>query len=460
MRIEDTDRTRFVEGATENLISALNWAGLVPDEGPEAGGDFGPYFQSERTELYKKYAQELLDNGYAYIAFDTPEEMDEKRKSTGNPHLKYDASIRNEMRNSLNLDNAQVQELMDAETPHVIRLKIPEDRTFTFKDIIRGEVSFKSEQVDDQVLIKSDGFPTYHLANVVDDHLMEITHVIRGEEWLSSVPKHIYLYECFGWQAPEMAHLPLILNPDKSKMSKRDIQSLDDLPQGKVDPDVASYVKKGFEPEAIINYIALLGWNPGEGDERQIFTKEELVNEFSLERVNKAAAIFDLRKLEWVNGEHITQRDTAELVEQVKPQLAEKGLDYGSEAYLYQVVDLLKSRMLFVDQFAVLGEYFFKDPEQYDPQVVKKRWKDDSVKLILEFVDEIVKLDVFDKESIEKALHVVTERNEAGTGRLIHPVRLAVSGMGVGPGLYDMLVVLGKEAVTRRLKAGAEAITR
>ena len=463
LRIEDTDRTRYVEGATENLISALNWAGLVPDEGPENGGDYGPYYQSQRTELYVKYAEELLNKGFAYIAFDTPEEIEalrEKARLAGNPPPKYDASIRLQMRNSLALDESEVRELLDKKIPYVLRLKIPEDRTFTFNDIIRGEVSLHSSQVDDQVLIKSDGFPTYHMANVVDDHLMEISHVIRGEEWLSSVPKHLFLYECFGWEPPRMAHLPLILNPDKSKMSKRDIQSLDEMPQGKVDPDVASYIKKGFEPEAVINYIALLGWNPGQGDERQVFTKEELVQEFSLERVNKSAAIFDLRKLEWINGEHISRRDTTILADEIIPMLKAAGLEWASDYYLLQIVDVLKSRMMFREQFATLGVYFFKDPTEYDPEVIKKRWKDDSKKLLLEFVDEIAKLDVFNKGTIEHTLHKVTERNECGSGRLIHPVRLAVSGTGVGPGLYDMLEVLGKDTVMRRIRAAVDTISK
>ena len=463
LRIEDTDRTRFVEGATENLIHALEWAGLDPDEGPSNGGDYGPYFQSQRTELYIKYARELLDKGFAYYAFDTPEEIDamrEKARRAGDPPPKYDFNVRMNMRNSLTLSETQVRELLDNDTPFVIRLKIPENRTFQVDDKIRGKVSFSSAQVDDQVLIKSDGYPTYHLANIVDDHLMDITHVIRGEEWLSSVPKHLYLYECFGWQPPVMAHLPLIFNPDKSKMSKRDITSLDDMPAGKVDPDVASYIKKGYEPEALINYIALLGWNPGDGDERQIFSITDLKKEFSLERVNKAAAIFDLKKLDWINAQHISLKDTNELATEIKPQLAEKGIVPESDDYLLKVVELLKTRMQFIDQFVSMGEYFFRDPEQYDPVPVKKRWKDDSVKLILEFIAEISKLEVFDKVGMEQALNSVAERNGAGVGRIIHPIRLAVSGTGVGPGVYDMLEVLGRETVIKRLKKGIEDIPK
>lgn len=461
LRIEDTDRTRFVEGATENLIRVLDWAGLHPDEGPEQGGDFGPYFQSQRTELYKKYAQELIEKGCAYYAFDTPEELGALRaklRAAGKPPLKYNYQIRGKMRNSLSMSREDVQAALDAGEPYVIRLLIPQDRTFEFDDIVRGHVSFAGSEVDDQVLIKSDGFPTYHLANVVDDHLMQISHVIRGEEWLSSVPKHVLLYECLGWQPPKMAHLPLIFNPDGSKMSKRDIASLEELPQGKVDADVETYIKAGYEKEAIINYIALLGWNPGEGEEQEVFSLPELVERFSLERVNKSAAIFDLQKLNWINSEHIARRDVKSLAQQFKPELEKNGLAFPSDEYLEKVVGLLQTRLHFSGDFIRIGKYFFRDPDEYEPKVVRKRWKDDSQKLGLEFCDEISKLDAFTMENIEAALRQVAEKNEVGGGRVIHPVRLAVTGVGVGPGLFEILQILGKEAVIRRLKKGAEII--
>ena len=461
LRIEDTDRTRFVEGATENLMKMLEWAGLVPDEGPGYGGDYGPYFQSERTELYIKYAKELIEKGQAYYAFDTPEELDQFReelKKSGQSHFRYNFQIRDRMRNSLNMTEGEVQAEFDKGTPFVIRLLVPENKQFEFTDVIRGNVKFNSDQVDDQVLIKSDGFPTYHLANVVDDHLMKISHVIRGEEWLSSVPKHLLLYESFGWEAPVMAHLPLIFNPDGTKMSKRDIQSLSELPTGKVDPDVASYVKEGYEKEALVNYIALLGWNPGEGDDRQVFSLEELCNEFTLERVNKSAAIFDLKKLNWINSEHIAGFSSEKLVEILKSQLAEKSIEYTDDSYLFNVIELMKNRIHFSHELLKVCEYFFQDPDTFDAQVIKKRWKADSEKLLLEFCQEISKLSSFDSGDIESALRTVAERNEAGGGRIIHPVRLAVSGVGVGPGLFEMLHVLGKETVIRRLKTGVEKI--
>ena len=461
MRIEDTDRTRFVEGATENLVRVLDWAGLTPDEGPVQGGDYGPYFQSQRTDIYRKYARELVEKGYAYYAFDTPEELEQlraKAREAGEPPPRYNFEIRQRMRNSLTLSPEHVQAELDAGTPHVIRLLVPPDRTFEFDDVIRGHVTFRSSHVDDQVLLKSDGFPTYHLANVVDDHLMEISHVIRGEEWLSSVPKHLLLYEYLGWQPPVMAHLPLIFNPDGTKMSKRDITSLSDLPSGKVDPDVETYIKAGYEREAIINYIALLGWNPGKGEEQEVFTLDELIDEFSLERVNKSAAIFDLQKLNWINAQHLARTDAKVLAERSRPQLEQEGFEVPSEEYLIRVIELLKTRVHFAADFVKLGAYFFKDPEQYDPHVIKKRWKEDSKKLILEFCDEISKLEPFNAESIEAALRALAERHEVGAGRIIHPVRLAVTGVGVGPGLFDILEVLGRETIIRRLKKAAEII--
>jgi glutamyl-tRNA synthetase len=459
LRIEDTDRSRFVEGATENLIAVLNWAGLSPDEGPTQSGDVGPYFQSQRTEIYAKYAQQLIESGHAYYAFDTAEEIEQLRsraKEFNGQPPKYDATTRLAMRNSLSLPPDEVAHLLAEKTPYVIRLKIPQDHVFSFHDVIRGQVTFHSSQVDDQVLIKSDGHPTYHLAHLVDDHLMEISHVIRGEEWLSSVPKHLFLYECFGWQPPIMAHLPLIFNPDGSKMSKRDIQTLGAMPSGKVNPDVQFYIKAGYEKEAIINHIALLGWSAG--DDREVFTLKELEQNFSLERVNKSAAIFDIAKLNHLNQQHLSRKELAVLVSEIRPEIAGAGIDAGSDEYFTRVVELLQSRLHFRKEFIEMSRYFFEEPASYDLDVMQKRWKEDSPKLVLEFIDEIVKLDRFDKEAIEAALHKTVERNGVGNGRLIHPVRLAVSGIGSGPGLFDLLEVLGKERVVQRLKKAVEVI--
>ncbi|RPI03701.1 MAG: glutamate--tRNA ligase [Calditrichaeota bacterium] len=458
LRIEDTDRSRFIEGATNNIIKVLNWAGLIPDEGPEQGGGFGPYFQSQRTQLYRQFAEQLLRAGYAYYAFDTPEEIDKLRQTASERNLqpKYDSSTRMSMRNSLSLSDDQVRHNLETGIPHVIRLLIPENRTFTVHDLIRGQVTFHSSQVDDQVLIKSDGFPTYHLANVVDDHLMEISHVIRGEEWLSSVPKHLYLYECLGWNPPEMAHLPLIFNPDGTKMSKRDIQSLSALPTGKVDPDVQSYINAGYEKDAIVNHIALLGWNPG--DDRELFSLQELVDHFSLERVNKAAAIFDIPKLNHINQQHLSRKSASVLAREVLTELSARGITAQTQEYLEQVVKLMQPRLYLRNQFFEASHYFFLDPETYDADVVKKRWTENSAKYLLEFVEEIAKLELFDKNSLETALQVVASRNTVNAGQVIHPVRLAATGVGAGPGLYELLELLGKERVINRLKKAAQVI--
>jgi len=463
LRIEDTDRARYVEGATENLIEVLKWAGLLPDEGPVNGGPFSPYFQSQRTQFYRKAAEQLIESRRAYYAFDTPEElqaMRERLRSREDPNPRYNASIRGMMRNGLTMSAREVDSALHGGTPYVIRLFIPENRRISVKDVIRGEVHFDSREVDDQVLIKSDGYPTYHLANVVDDHMMEISHVIRGEEWLSSVPKHLLLYEALGWKPPVFAHLPLISNPDGSKMSKRDITSIDGSSSGKVDPDVASYLRRGYEKEALLNYIALLGWNPGEGDERQVFKLDELIGAFSLKRVNKAAAIFDRIKLDWLNAEHLKTEETGKLIVRLKPGLAKLRWPEVSDLYLGRVIELMKSRLHFFDDFFQYADYFFIDPERYDQAVVKKRWKDDSAKLLLEFCDEISKLNLYCAEALEETLRKLAEKHDVGGGRIIHPVRLAVSGVGVGPSLFEMLEVLGKERVTRRLRRGAEEIPK
>lgn len=461
LRIEDTDRTRYVEGAVENMINALEWAGIIPDEGPEQSGDFGPYYQSERTNLYKQYAQELIERGHAYYAFDTPEELEAGRlaaKEAKQMQPRYNALTRNRKRNSLSLDKAKVDALFENNAPYVIRLQVPQDQTIEFNDIVRGLVSFNSNEVDDQILLKSDGFPTYHLANVVDDYLMKISHVIRGEEWLSSVPKHLLLYKYLGWEPPQMAHLPLIFNPDGTKMSKRDITSLSDLPTGKVDPDVQTYIREGIEKEALVNYIALLGWNPGKGEEQEVFSLDQLVQEFSLERVNKSAAIFDLKKLEWLNGQHIFCKDATTLANQLKPIVTDAGYEIPSDNYFLSVVKLLQTRLHFSKDILSMGFYFFTDPVEYDLKAIKKRWKTDSLNLLVEFIERISKLDLFDAQNIEKELLAIAEKNEVGNGKIIHPIRLAVTGVSFGAGLYETLEVLGKETVLRRLYRGIEII--
>jgi len=461
LRIEDTDRSRYVEGATENIIDVLKWAGIEPDEGPNWDGKYGPYFQSERLDIYRQYANQLVDQGYAYYAFDTAEELEQMRadlRTADDPMPRYNYRVRQKMKNSLTLSAKDVQSRLDAGEAYIIRLLIPEGRVFVFEDVIRGTVSIDSTEVDDQVLLKSDGFPTYHLANVVDDHLMEISHVIRGVEWLVSVPKHLLLYEYLGWQPPVMAHLPLINNPDGSKMSKRHITESGDPKPGKVDPDVATYIRKGYEREALLNYVALLGWNPGEGDEREVFTLDELVQEFSLEKVNRAPAVFDIVKLNWINREHIHRRDNDTLAEQVKDELEKRGLRAFPHEYLVQVVSLMKTRIDFVHEVITKGCYFFDDPKEYDKKGVKKRWHSDASKYLMEYAVALESLQEFSTITTDEALRSVADRNHVSAAKIIHPVRLAVTGTTAGPGLFELLQVLGKEIVIRRLKKAAQEI--
>jgi glutamyl-tRNA synthetase len=442
LRIEDTDRSRFVEGATENLIAMLEWAGLDYDEGPQKGGPLGPYVQSERLSVYRQHAQKLLDTGKAYFAFDTPEELGQMRKDQERMGIspKYD-------RRALQLTSGEVQAKLEAGEPAVIRMKVPDGRTIVVDDIIRGRVEIASDLVDDQVLLKSDGYPTYHLANVVDDHLMEVSHVIRGEEWLSSTPKHVLLYEYFGWELPQFAHLPLLLNPDKSKLSKR---------QG--DVAVEDYKKKGYLPEALVNFVAFLGWNPG--DEREVFSLDELIQEFSLERVGKAGAVFNLEKLNWLNFQHLRKKPDNEVLAMLKGHLEEAAIGSGewSDRYLLSVISAMRERVTFIKDFTENGLYFFRPPDEYDPGVVMKRWKKESRVQLAQLLTEFSFLQSPGKEDFEAALHRTAETLKIKNSDLIHPLRLAVSGMGAGPGLYDILFILGKDETIRRIRKAIETI--
>ncbi len=437
LRIEDTDRARYVEGAEQNLLDALKWAGVAYDEGPDIGGSKGPYRQSERIELYKQYAMQLLEEGNAYYAFDTAAELDEMRKQQEKMRIpsKYD-------RRALRLTPDEVKTKFDAGVPAVIRLKVPDSRTVAFDDIVRGRVEFSSDQLDDQVLLKSDGYPTYHLANVVDDHLMEISHVIRGEEWLSSTPKHVLLYEYFGWEKPQFAHLPLLLNPDKSKLSKR---------QG--DVAVEDYKAKGYLPEALVNFVALLGWNPG--DEREIFSREELVKEFSLDRVGKSGAVFNREKLAWMNFEHLRRQPDTEVLRMLKLELAQSafGEKHFDDLYLLRVIGAMRDRVSFVKDFVEKSPYFFQAPDRLDPDVAKKRWKPESAEHLKILAEEFTRMENPTKEEYEAALHRTAEKLQVGNGALIHPLRLAVSGVGSGPGLFDILFTIGKEETIRRISS-------
>lgn len=435
LRIEDTDRARYVEGAVENLIQTLRWAGLEFDEGPGKPGTAGPYIQSERLPIYREHAAKLVESGHAYYAFDTPEELEEIRRTKDKSGV-----LQKRFRRWLELSASEVQEKLRSGAPAVVRMKVPDGETVTVNDVIRGEVQFSSDLLDDQVLLKSDGFPTYHLAVVVDDHLMRVTHVIRGEEWLPSTPKHVLLYRYFGWDLPVFAHLPLLLNPDKSKLSKR---------QG--DVAVEEYRAKGFLPEALVNFVALLGWNPG--TEQEIFSLQELMKAFSLERVGKSGAVFNIDKLNSINSIHLRGRQDSQTIklDMLKAVLDQKGWKGFSDTYLQSVIALMKERVERVEDFAKDAVYFFEDPVTYEEQSRTKNWKEGTSANLQKVKTRLQQLDKFDHAGIEEAVRSTAGSLSMGAGQLIHPLRLAITGVSKGPGLFELMAVLGKETSLRRI---------
>jgi glutamyl-tRNA synthetase len=442
LRVEDTDRNRFVDGAVENLIDTLKWVGLDYDEGPGTGGDLGPYMQSERLDIYLEYISRLISERKSYYCFCTQERLNEVREKFQKEGLQpmYD-------KHCLNLSENEVKEKLAEGIPHVVRLNVHPEKQIILNDVIRGEIVFNSSIIDDQVLIKSDGYPTYHLANVVDDHLMKITHVIRGEEWLPSTPKHIVLYDYFGWEKPVFAHLPLLLNPDKSKLSKR---------QG--DVAVEDYRSKGYLKEALINFVALLGWNFA--DDKEFYLMDELIEKFSLEGVNKAGAVFNLEKLNWLNAEHLRKKSLPELIHLLREELKStkyNGNEYTDE-FLGMVIEAMKERVSFIKEIPEKGIYLFEDPSEYDGAVIKKRWKSDSAEHLRRLADEFSKLSNPSKEDFENALRQTAESLGIDTGNLIHPLRLAVSGVGGGPGVFDICHIIGKENTLRRLYKAVEKL--
>jgi len=443
LRIEDTDRNRYVEGATEKLIDTLNWVGFDFDEGPYVGGNSEPYLQSERLKIYHEHINKLIESGKAYYCFCTQERLASLREEQQKQKLsqaKYD-------KHCLHLSKEKVEINLKSGMPKVVRLNVEPDKQIVFDDVIRGRVEFESNNIDDQVLIKSDGYPTYHLANVVDDHLMRVTHIIRGEEWLSSTPKHILLYDYFGWEKPVFAHLPLLLNPDKSKLSKR---------QG--DVAVEDYRDKGYLKEALINFVALLGWNYG--DDKEFYEMDELIEKFSLNRVHKAGAVFNLEKLDWLNAEHLRSKPDEEILVMLKNELAES--EYKdktfSDDYLLQIIETMKPRVTFLKEFINNCTYFYEAPISYDEDVVKKRWNEDSAEHLITLRNNFAKLPNPSKEDYEKALTDTAEQLNTGKGKLIHPLRLAVSGTGTGPGMYDLLFILGKDESVKRIDRAIENI--
>jgi len=462
-RIEDTDSSRFVPGAEEYIIESFRWLGIHFDEGVSFGGDKGPYRQSERREIYKKYVQQLLDADKAYIAFDTPEELEVKRNEIQN--FQYDSKTRGLMRNSLTLPREEVDRLISEGCQYVVRFKIEPGRDVLVDDLIRGEVHVKSDIIDDKVLYKSaDQLPTYHLANIVDDHLMEITHVIRGEEWLPSAPLHVLLYEAFGWSdtMPRFAHLPLLLKPDgKGKLSKRDGDRLGFpvFPLEWHDPktgDVSrGYREDGYFPEAVINFLALLGWNPG--TEQELFTLDELVPLFDITKCSKAGAKFAYEKGIWFNHEYILKKSDEEIAQLFFPMVREHCPDETLER-VRQVTAMMKDRVSFVKELWPLCSFFFVAPAAYDEKTVKKRWKEDSAKVMLELVDVLEGIDDFSLEHQEQVVHQWVEQKEYKLGNVMNAWRLTLVGEGKGPGMFDISAFLGKDETIRRMRRAVEVL--
>ncbi|MDY4411040.1 MAG: glutamate--tRNA ligase [Prevotella sp.] len=462
-RIEDTDSNRFVPGAEDYILESFNWLGIEFDEGVSFGGNYGPYRQSERRKIYKKYVQQLLDNGKAYLAFDTPEELAKKREQV--PNFQYDAHSRMEMRNSLSLPKEEVNRLLEADTQYTVRFKVEPGEEVHVNDMIRGDVCIKSDILDDKVLYKSaDELPTYHLANIVDDHLMEITHVIRGEEWLPSAPLHVLLYRAFGWEdtMPRFAHLPLLLKPEgKGKLSKRDGDRLGFpvFPLEWHDPktgEVSSgYRESGYFPEAVINFLALLGWNPG--TEQEIFSLDELVKVFDITKCSKSGAKFDYQKGIWFNHEYMLRKSDEEIANLFAPIVANNGVDEPMER-ITQVVHMMKDRVSFVKELWPLCSFFFIAPSAYDAKTVKKRWKEYSAQQMTELIGVLAGIDDFSVENQERVVEQWVADKGYKLGDVMNAWRLALVGIGKGPGMFDISAFLGKEETIRRMKAAIAAL--
>ena len=466
LRIEDTDSNRFVPGAEQYINEALQWLGIGIDEGVREGGNYGPYKQSERRDIYRKYVKQLLDDGKAYIAFDTPEELDAKRKEIAN--FQYDAKTRSMMRNSLTLPKEEVDRLIAAGEKYVVRILIEPDQEVKVNDLIRGEVTVNSSVVDDKVLYKSaDDLPTYHLANIVDDHLMEVSHVIRGEEWLPSAPLHVLLYEALGWKdsMPQFVHLPLLLKPDgKGKLSKRDGDRLGFpvFPLEWHDPvsgDVSSgYRERGYLPQAVVNFLALLGWNPG--TDQEIFSMDELIKEFSFEHCSKKGAKFDFEKGKWFNHEYLINMADNDLAQLFKPELAKHGVDASqfSDDYITRAVGMIKSRISFVGDIWENAKFFFEAPTEYAPKDIKKRWKDDTPETMRRLIDVINGIDDMTSAHAEEIVLGWIKDNELHMGNVMNAFRLTVVGECKGPHMFDIAELMGKDEIIARIERGIENI--
>ncbi|MEO5570054.1 MAG: glutamate--tRNA ligase [Bacteroidia bacterium] len=472
LRIEDTDQNRFVPGAEEYIIESLNWSGIKIDEGVSVGGKFSPYRQSERKEIYRKYAEQLIQSGHAYYAFDKAEELDAIRKKTEaeKKTFAYDSTSRMSLNNSLSLSSEETEKKISANEHYVIRLKVPANQEINFTDLIRGAVTFHSNLIDDKVLLKSDGMPTYHLAHIVDDVLMEITHAIRGEEWLPSAPAHILIYKFLEWEnvMPQYAHLPLLLKPDgNGKLSKRDGDKLGFpvFPLEWKDPKTgeisSSYREKGYYPEAFVNMLAFLGWNPGSVQE--LFSMEELIQNFSFEHVHKAGARFDPEKTKWFNEQWLQRKSDSELASVLKASL-KKEFNFNdddkrlSDAFLIACVRLLKVRCQFENEFIEKGKYLFVAPASYDEQVISKKWKPNYATFFEQFIEAVSPLQTFTASETETLFKETAAKNNLKPGEVLQLFRVILSGQSAGVDLFPMAELLGKKEVNERLKNGLTTV--
>lgn len=460
LRIEDTDQTRFVEGAEEYILEALEWLGISPDETIGKNEKFGPYRQSERKAIYKKYADQLIENGWAYYAFDTAESLDAHRKqheAEGKTFI-YNWHNREKLDTSLVLSKEEIDKRIASGAHFVIRFKTPVNEILELQDIIRGDIKFDTNLLDDKVLFKSDGMPTYHLANIVDDHLMETSHVIRGEEWLPSLPLHSLLYRAFGWEAPEFAHLPLILKPvGNGKLSKRDGDKLGfpvfPLAWKTAEGTSMGYREQGFFPEAVINFLALLGWN--DGTEQEIFTLEELVQKFDLNRIHKAGAKFDPEKNKWFNHQYLQKQSDATLAEMFKIELDKRSITTSLD--LTKIVGLVKERANFVTELYDLSDYFFEAPTSYDEKAAKN-WKEETPEIMQKVIIELNKITNFTSANIETLLKEWMTTNEIGMGKVMQPLRLSLVGALKGPHLFDIIEMIGKQETVKRIEKAIETL--
>jgi glutamyl-tRNA synthetase len=461
LRIEDTDQARFVEGAEEYIMESLEWCGIVVDEGIREGGKYGPYRQSDRKAIYRQYADMLIEKGDAYYAFDSSENLESLRsesEKSGRTFI-YNGEIRDKLINSISLSETEWKSKLDNGDPYVIRYKMPHKEDVHFVDIIRGDIVVNTATLDDKVLFKSDGMPTYHLANIVDDHLMEITHVIRGEEWLPSLPLHMMLYRSFGWQPPLFAHLPLLLKPDgKGKLSKRDGDKMGFpvfplfWPLGET---AKGYREEGYFPDAFINMLALLGWNPG--TEQEIFSMDELISAFSIDRVGKSGSRFDPEKAKWFNHQYLQKKSISELTLEFR-EIARAHGYHDDIIRLETLISLVKERASFVKDMWVQTDFFFKAPVSYDPEAVKKRWKDDSAKLLLELRSVISGLTDFSSASTEKVIMEWIANKGYNTGAIMNAFRLLVVGALRGPHMFDIISWIGQEETLKRIDKGLEVL--